>query len=50
MTLETPYPAELIRVAKKVVWYDRPEETLADLSTFSYARDGLRFSRGRQGS
>jgi hypothetical protein len=21
-------------VAKKVVWYDRPEETLADLSTF----------------
>jgi hypothetical protein len=34
MTLETPYSAELIRVAKKVVWYDSPDQTLADLPTF----------------
>jgi hypothetical protein len=34
MTLMKPYAAELIRVAKKVVWYDSPEETLADLNTF----------------
>ena len=34
MTLSAPYPDDLIRVAKKVVWYDRPEETLADLPTF----------------
>ena len=34
MTLPTPYPDELLRVAKKVVWYDRPEQTLADLNTF----------------
>ena len=34
MTLAPPYPAELIRVARKVVWYDMPEETLADLPTF----------------
>jgi len=34
MTLATPYPAELIRVARKVVWYDSPEQTLADLPTF----------------
>ena len=34
MILEPPYPAELTRVARKVVWYDRPEETLADLPTF----------------
>jgi hypothetical protein len=34
LTLTAPYPAELIRVAKKVVWYDRPEDTLADLPTF----------------
>lgn len=34
MTLTPPYPAELIRVARKVVWYDRPEETLGDLPTF----------------
>jgi len=34
MTLQTPYPAELIRVARKVLWCDAPEETLADLSTF----------------
>ena len=34
MTLQTPYPAELIRVARKVLWYETPEESLADLSTF----------------
>jgi hypothetical protein len=34
MTLVAPYPPELIRVAKKVVWYDCPESTLADLPTF----------------
>jgi hypothetical protein len=34
MTLAPPYPPELIRVARKVVWYDKPEETLADLPTF----------------
>jgi hypothetical protein len=34
MTLQTPCPAELIRVARKVLWCDAPEETLADLSTF----------------
>lgn len=34
MTLEPPYPAELTRIAHKVVWYDTPDETLADLPTF----------------
>ena len=34
MTLTAPYPAELARVAKKVVWYDLPEETLRDLRNF----------------
>ena len=34
MTLTAPYPEELLRVANKVVWYDRPEETLGDLKTF----------------
>ena len=34
MTLTAPYPAELLRVARKVVWYDKPEETLGDLRTF----------------
>ena len=34
MTLSTPYPAELVRVARKVVWYDNPQQTLADLPTF----------------
>jgi hypothetical protein len=34
MTLIAPYPAELVRVARKVVWYDSPEQTLADLPTF----------------
>jgi len=27
-------PAEMLRVARKVVWYDEPEQTLADLKTF----------------
>ncbi len=30
MTLTAPYPEELLRVAKKVVWYDPPEKTLGD--------------------
>ena len=34
MTLIAPYPAELIRVARKVVWYDSPEEALSDLPAF----------------
>jgi hypothetical protein len=34
MTLTPPYPAELLRLARKVVWYDSPERTLADLPTF----------------
>jgi hypothetical protein len=34
MRLTAPYPEELLRVAKKVVWYDRPEQTLGDLKTF----------------
>jgi hypothetical protein len=28
------YPPELLRVARKVVWYDSPEQTLEDLPTF----------------
>ena len=34
MRLTTPYPDELLRIARKVVWYDAPEETLADMKTF----------------
>jgi hypothetical protein len=34
MALTAPYPEQLLRVARKVVWYDRPEQTLADLKTF----------------
>jgi hypothetical protein len=34
MTLEAPYPVELLRIARKVVWYDSPEATLGDLKTF----------------
>lgn len=34
MSLAVPYPVELLRVARKVVWYEKPEETLADLRTF----------------
>ncbi len=34
MKLTPPYPPELLRIARKVVWYDAPEETLDDLKTF----------------
>ena len=34
MTLTSPYPAELLRVARKVVWYDTPEQALGDLPSF----------------
>jgi hypothetical protein len=34
MTLTVPYPADLLRIARKVVWYDQPERTLADLDTY----------------
>lgn len=34
MTLAIPYPADLVRIARRVVWYDQPEKTLADLNTF----------------
>jgi hypothetical protein len=34
MMLSEPYPSDLVRVARKVVWYDDPEKTLADLPTF----------------
>ena len=30
----TPYRAELLRVARKVVWYDAPQRTLGDTPTF----------------
>ena len=32
--LTAPYPADLLRIARKVVWYDAPEQTLGDLKTF----------------
>jgi hypothetical protein len=32
--LTEPYPAELLRIARKVVWYDAPGQTLQDLKTF----------------
>ena len=34
MTFAAPYPDELVQVAKKVVWYDSPENALADPPTF----------------
>jgi hypothetical protein len=34
MTISTPYPDELLRIARKVVWYDDPKLTLADTNTF----------------
>ena len=34
MTLNVPYPPDLLRIARKVVWYDQPEQTLEDLDTF----------------
>jgi hypothetical protein len=33
-TLTDPYPPELLRIARKVVWFDAPEQTLGDLKTF----------------
>ena len=34
MTLTKPYATELLRIARKVVWYDAPEETLGDVKMF----------------
>ncbi len=34
MTPAIPCPTDLVRIARKVVWYDQPEKTLADLNTF----------------
>jgi hypothetical protein len=34
MMVGPPFPAELLQVAAKVVWYDRPDRALADLPTF----------------
>ena len=34
MKLSPPYPADLLRVARRVVWYDDPEQTLAELPIF----------------
>jgi hypothetical protein len=34
MKLSRPYPEELVRVARKVVWYDAPQQTLDDIPTF----------------
>lgn len=34
MTLQAPYPEPLLRLARKVVWYDAPEDALADLPSF----------------
>jgi len=34
MTFAAPYPDELVQVAKKALWYDSPENALADPPTF----------------
>jgi len=34
MIVARPYPTELLRVARKVVWYDAVERTLEDTPTF----------------
>lgn len=34
MRVARPYPTELLRVARKVVWYDAAERTLEDIPTF----------------
>jgi len=34
MKLATPFPADLLLVARKVVWYDEPQQTLDDIPTF----------------
>ncbi|MGA2576524.1 MAG: hypothetical protein ABSH24_10930 [Bryobacteraceae bacterium] len=34
MKVGCPYPPELLRVARKVLWYDAPERTLEDIPVF----------------
>lgn len=34
MKVGRPYPAELLRLARNVVWYDRAQQTLDDIPTF----------------
>lgn len=34
LNLAVSYPAELLRVARKLVWYDKPEQRMANLKTF----------------
>jgi len=34
MKVARPHPPELLRVARKVVWYDAAERTLDDIPTF----------------
>jgi|SRR5579884_1129278 len=34
MTLTEPYHPELLRIARKVVWFDTPQDALRDLKTF----------------
>jgi len=34
MSIPVPHPLELLRIARKVVWYDDPRLTLEDLRTF----------------
>jgi len=34
MTIAEPCPPELLRIARKVVWYDAPEQTLRDVKNF----------------
>jgi len=41
MGLAVPYLAELLRVARKIAWYDQPDQTLCARSN----PDGQRFSR-----
>lgn len=50
MTLTEPYASELLRIARKVVWYDAPEETLGDLNTFLAHVDGVWIAGRRGGS
>jgi hypothetical protein len=33
MIIAEPYPAELLQIARKVVWYDSPEQTLREVNT-----------------
>ena len=41
MILTSPYAAELLQVARKVVWYDTPEQALGDLPSFLARLMGL---------